>query len=64
LAALISRVLFTVEDAPEGGPLAAYAATCARALAAQPLAEVLSGQLAWPLFNAVDAAVLDAEPAR
>jgi cytochrome b pre-mRNA-processing protein 3 len=64
LAALISRVLFNVEDAPEGGPLAAYAATCARALAAQPLAEVLSGQLAWPLFNAVDAAVLDAEPAR
>jgi cytochrome b pre-mRNA-processing protein 3 len=57
LAALISRVLFSVDDAPEGAPLAAYAATCARALAAQPLGEVLAGELAWPLFGACDAAV-------
>jgi cytochrome b pre-mRNA-processing protein 3 len=61
LAALISRVLFNVEDAPEGAPLAAYAAACARALAAQPLDEVLAGELAWPSFGGLDAVVLDAE---
>jgi cytochrome b pre-mRNA-processing protein 3 len=60
LAALISRVLFNVEDRAEGGPLAAYAATCARALAAQPLEEVLAGELAWPLFNTPDPRLLDA----
>ncbi len=52
LAALIGRVLFNADDAPQGGPLAAYAATCARALAAQPLSEVLAAELAWPLYSA------------
>jgi len=59
LAALIGRVMFAADDAPEGAPLAAYAATCARALAAQPLGEVLAGELAWPLFNAPDRAARD-----
>jgi len=52
LAALIGRVMFNADDAPEGQPLAAYAAACARALAAQPLEEVLAGELAWPVFSA------------
>jgi cytochrome b pre-mRNA-processing protein 3 len=64
LAALIGRVLFNAEDAPEGGPLAAYAAACARALAAQPLDEVLAGELAWPVFGASDLKVMDAETPR
>jgi cytochrome b pre-mRNA-processing protein 3 len=52
LAALIGRVLFGADDAPEAGPLAAYAATCARTLAAQPLEAVLAAELAWPVFSA------------
>ncbi len=55
LAALIGRVIFNTDDAPQGGPLAAYAAACARALAAQPLSEVLAAELAWPLFGASSA---------
>jgi cytochrome b pre-mRNA-processing protein 3 len=51
LAALISRVLFDTDDAPEAGPLAAYAARCAQALAAQPLEAVLAAELPWPLFS-------------
>jgi cytochrome b pre-mRNA-processing protein 3 len=54
LAALIARVLFNTEDRPEGGPLAAYAAACARALAAQPLSAVFSAELAWPIFSLAD----------
>jgi len=64
LAALIGRVLFNAEDAPEGAPLAAYAASCARALAAQPLDQVLAGELAWPVFGASYVRVLDAETPR
>ena len=51
LAALIGRVLYAAEDAPEAGPLAAYAVASARALAAQPLAEILGGELKWPVFG-------------
>lgn len=54
LSALIGRVLFASDAAPEAGPLAAYALTCARALAAQPLDEVLEGRLAWPVFGGSD----------
>ncbi len=64
LAALIGRVLFNAEDAPEGGPLAAYAAACARALAAQPLDEVLAGKLDWPLFGALDLRLAESETAQ
>jgi len=64
LAALIGRVLFNAEDAPEGVPLADYTATCARALAAQPLGEVLAGQLAWPLFSSLAPGGLDARAPR
>jgi cytochrome b pre-mRNA-processing protein 3 len=53
LAALIGRVLFGADDAPAAGPLAAYAATCARQLAAQPLEAVLAAELTWPLFTAL-----------
>jgi cytochrome b pre-mRNA-processing protein 3 len=59
LAALIGRVLFNAEDAPQGAPLAAYAAACARALAAQPLGEVMAGELAWPPFGEPEPVVLD-----
>jgi cytochrome b pre-mRNA-processing protein 3 len=52
LSALIGRVVFGVDEAPQAGPLAAYAATCARALAAQPLDQVLAAELAWPVFSA------------
>jgi len=52
LAALIGRVLFAADEAPAARPLAAYAAACARALAAQPLEEVLAAELRWPLFSA------------
>jgi cytochrome b pre-mRNA-processing protein 3 len=52
LSALIGRVLFGADEAPQAAPLAAYAATCARALAAQPLDQVLGAQLAWPVFSA------------
>jgi len=54
LAALIGRVMFVSDVAPEAGPLAAYAAICARALAAQPLDVVLAGQLDWPVFGESD----------
>jgi len=54
LSALIGRVLFANDDAPEAGPLAAYAAACARILAAQSLDQVFAGELAWPVFGAVD----------
>jgi cytochrome b pre-mRNA-processing protein 3 len=64
LAALIGRVLFDAEDALEGLPLAAYAATCARALAAQPLDEVLAAELTWPLFDISATAISDGDAAR
>jgi len=51
LAALIGRVLFNVEDAPQALPLAAYAAACARALAARSLDQVLAAELIWPPFS-------------
>jgi cytochrome b pre-mRNA-processing protein 3 len=63
LAALIGRVMFAADDAPEGGALAAYAATCARALAAQPLGEVLAAELAWPPFSARGPAIPERETA-
>jgi len=54
LSAIIGRVLFGADDAPQAGPLAAYVAASARALAAQPLDQVLAGDLAWPVFGDVD----------
>jgi cytochrome b pre-mRNA-processing protein 3 len=49
LQALIGRTVFEDADAPAGlAPLAAYVRICAAALAAQPLAAILEGEVRWP----------------
>jgi cytochrome b pre-mRNA-processing protein 3 len=52
LAAMIGRVMFGNDEQSQAFGLAAYAVACARALAAQPLQDVLAGDLAWPSFVA------------
>jgi cytochrome b pre-mRNA-processing protein 3 len=54
LAAMIGRVFFGADDAPQAEPLAAYVVASAQALAAQPLDQVLAGDLVWPAFGVVD----------
>lgn len=49
LAGLIGRAIFAEDEAGQGANrLAAYALSTHEALAAQPLAELLRGQAAWP----------------
>lgn len=51
LRAVIVRTVFDGREGADAGPLTGYVIAAAAALAAQPLAEVLDGTLAWPAFE-------------
>ena len=51
LRRLIGRTLFADEAAVQSGPIARYAAASSDRLRAQPLDQVLDGELSWPEFG-------------